>query len=235
MASVGRSGPLAAAFVFVAVVAVALAALTTAGSAGAAVALLVAGVGAAAVWLHADADAPFGLPNLVTLVRLALAALLAGHVADRSVASPAETLAWGFAAVAAVGLALDGVDGWLARRFGPDTPFGARFDMETDAFAILALSALAVVSGKVGAWALAIGLMRYVFVAAAWVWPWLAGPLPPSVRRKAVCVLQGAVLILLALPPVGPGPGAPLAAAALLALAWSFAVDVRHLARSRSR
>ena len=36
----------------------------------------------------------------------------------------------------------------------------------------------------------ALGLMRYAFVAAGWRWPALARPLPPSLRRKAVCVLQ---------------------------------------------
>ena len=35
---------------------------------------------------------------------------------------------------------LDGADGWLARRSGVSSAFGARFDGEVDAFLILALS-----------------------------------------------------------------------------------------------
>ena len=42
--------------------------------------------------------------------------------------------------LSAVALALDGVDGWWARRTGTCSAFGARFDMEVDAFLILVLS-----------------------------------------------------------------------------------------------
>ena len=80
---------------------------------------------------------------------------------------------------------------------------------------------------------LALGLMRYAFVVAGWIWPRLARPLPPSLRRKAVCVLQLVVLAALISPPLVPPVSAGLAAAALAALAWSFAVDLAWLVRSR--
>ena len=86
--------------------------------------------------------------------------------------------------------------------------------------------------GRVGSWVLLIGLMRYGFVAASRFWPALARELPESVRRKAVCVVQGIVL-LVALGPIVPGWLAVLACAvALVALAWSFAVDVRWALRA---
>ena len=34
------------------------------------------------------------------------------------------------------------------------------------------------------------GLLRYAFVAAGWLWPWLRAPLPPSRRRQTICVVQ---------------------------------------------
>ena len=40
------------------------------------------------------------------------------------------------------------------------------------------------VAGSVGAWVLRIGAMRYAFVAASWVLPWLRGALPPRVRPQ---------------------------------------------------
>ena len=46
-------------------------------------------------------------------------------------------------ALVVVALALDWVDGQVARRTGTCSAFGARFDMETDAFLILVLSAYA--------------------------------------------------------------------------------------------
>lgn len=233
LASTDRARPLLFGIILVAVAATGLAALTSAGLAGAIASLVVASGGGLLVAVTSEPARPFGLPNMVTLARLMLAALLAGHLLDQMAGTASEALAWMFAGLAVTGLLLDGVDGWLARRFGPQTAFGARFDMETDAFAILILCALAVATGKAGVWALGIGLMRYGFVAAAAVWPWLAGPLPPSFRRKAVCVLQGAVLAVLMVPPVGPALGAPLAALALAALAWSFGTDIRHLARAR--
>ena len=67
-------------------------------------------------------------------------------------------------AIGAVALALDGLDGWVARRNNTVSVLGARFDMEVDAFLILVLSVLVVPHARaVGA---AIGLMRYAFVAA---------------------------------------------------------------------
>ncbi|NED04634.1 CDP-alcohol phosphatidyltransferase family protein, partial [Streptomyces sp. SID6648] len=96
-------------------------------------------------------------------------------VADSFRGAPPVPLLVGLTAVA---LVLDGVDGRVARRTGTCTPLGARFDMEVDAFLILVLSVY--VSTDLGPWVLLIGAMRYVFVAAARVWPWLTAPLPPS-------------------------------------------------------
>ncbi len=89
--------------------------------------------------------------------------------------------------------------------------------------------------GKAGPWVLAIGAMRYAFVAAMRPWPWLERPLPESRRRKLVCVWQVGSLLLCLLPAVGGAPAAPLLALALALLAWSFAVDVRWLHAKRVR
>jgi phosphatidylglycerophosphate synthase len=175
----------------------------------------------------------FGAANGVTLFRAGGVAVFAALAAEPAVV--AAVGGWALLAVALGLLALDGIDGWLARRQRLETAFGARFDMEVDALFILVLAALAVGLGKAGAWVLALGMMRYGFVAASLAWPWLAAPLPPSLRRKAVCVLQIAVLAALLAPPVAPPVSGALAAAAFAALAWSFAVDVRWLAREGRR
>jgi phosphatidylglycerophosphate synthase len=126
---------------------------------------------------------------------------------------------------------LDGVDGWLARRHCTASDFGARFDMEVDALLIIALSVLAWRFGKAGVWVIASGAMRYVFVAAGSWLPWLRAPLPASDRRRAICVLQVAALTMVLVPAVPPAVSAPLAACALAALSWSFAVDILWLWR----
>ena len=170
-----------------------------------------------------------GPANLVTGTRALLVALLAGVALD----STGGVGGWWVVGTATVAASLDLADGWLARRTGLSSTFGARFDMETDALLILVLSTLVWRHGLTGPWVLASGLMRYAFVAAALVLPWMHRALFPSRRRQAVCVVQIAALIA-ALAPVTPPPAAiVLAAGSLALLTWSFWVDVAWLARAR--
>ena len=47
--------------------------------------------------------------------------------------------------------ALDGVDGWLARRHGWTSPLGARLDMEVDALLVAGRALLLWTLGRAGA------------------------------------------------------------------------------------
>ncbi|MDT8857861.1 CDP-alcohol phosphatidyltransferase family protein [Paracoccaceae bacterium Fryx2] len=196
---------------------------------GFALLLAAAAAGMRAHYPHARA----GLCNMVTQTRAALAAVLAVPLVTPGLLAQEAGLAWGLAGLAAVALALDGVDGWLARRSGLASGFGARFDMEVDAALALVLSVLALQGGKAGVWVLALGVARYGFVVAGWMLPWLDRPLPERFSRKMVCVVQIAVLVVLLLPVVVAPWSQGLAAAAVAAVAWSFAVDVAWLARGR--
>jgi phosphatidylglycerophosphate synthase len=171
--------------------------------------------------------AQFGAANYVTMIRAALVALAAALLVE----PPTAVIAWGVVGATACLAVLDGLDGWLARRTGLASVFGARFDVEVDALLILVLSLFMWQHDKAGVWVLACGLMRYVFVAAGWVMPWLAGPLSPTRRGRSVAVGQFGGLGL-ALAPVVPTPASAVIAAITLAtLVWSFAVDVRRLWR----
>lgn len=171
-----------------------------------------------------------GWANRVTLTRAALVALLAGALVDPALLARHP---WPLAGLALLALLLDGADGWVARRTGSASAFGARFDMELDAFFILVLCLALLSLGKVGPWVLAIGAMRYGFVAAGWRWPWLGAELPESLRRKAVCVWQVVALMLGLLPLLGTQATSWLAATALAALTASFGIDMRWLWRNR--
>ncbi|MFO1144615.1 MAG: CDP-alcohol phosphatidyltransferase family protein [Amaricoccus sp.] len=215
-----------------AAVAAVLVALPFSSTATAPAGLLAYGAVAAVVFDRLPLHHPhprFGLGNVITLLRAAGTAVLAGLALEPGVV--AGSRGWWALGGVAVLLSLDGVDGWAARRKGHASAFGARFDMEVDALLLLALSALALGLAKAGVWILAIGLMRYAFVLAGQVWPPLARPLLPSRRRDAVCVLQVATLGLLLAPPVTHPLSTALAAAALAALAASFATDVAWLLR----
>src|SRR4051794_22017673 len=177
--------------------------------------------------LHRPRPRSFGPANGVTLGRATLVGGVTALVADSYQDSPPVTL---FVGLTAVALILDGVDGKVARATGTSTPLGARFDMEVDAFLILVLSVY--VSMSLGPWVLLIGGMRYVFVAAARVWPWLNAALPPSMGRKTVAALQG-VLLLLGASALLPYTGTfAVVAVALALLVWSFGRDIVWLWRT---
>ena len=169
----------------------------------------------------------FGAANRVTLGRATLVGGVTALVADSFQDAPPVTL---FVGLTAVALVLDGVDGKVARRTGTSTALGARFDMEVDAFLILVLSVY--VSMAMGPWVLLIGGMRYVFVAAARVWPWLTAPLPPSRARKTVAALQGVLLLVAGAALLPHAVNAGVVALALGLLVWSFGRDVLWLWRT---
>jgi phosphatidylglycerophosphate synthase len=194
---------------------------------------------AAVLWrgLPWHPHARFGAANRVTLGRLVMVVLFAAvawQLALQDVADP-HALAWVLAGVGTATALVDAADGPLARASGLASEFGARFDMETDALFILVLCVLIVLLGKAGPWVLAAGLLRYAFVAAAAVprWGWLAQPLPPSLRRKTVCVLQIVALIVCLGPMIAYAWSSAIAAAGLAALVYSFAADVAWLWRAR--
>jgi phosphatidylglycerophosphate synthase len=180
--------------------------------------------------VHRSWLSSFGPANRVTLARATLVGGVTALVADSFESPPPVTI---LVALTTVALILDAVDGQVARRTGTASPLGARFDMEVDAFLILVLSIY--VATSLGPWVLLIGTMRYAFVAAARVLPWLNGALPPSTARKTVAALQGIVLLV-----VGAGvvPRLPALAAVFSALAlliWSFGRDIRWLWGVRDR
>jgi phosphatidylglycerophosphate synthase len=171
----------------------------------------------------------FGAANRVTLARATLVGCVTALVADSFESPPPVTV---LVALTTVALILDAVDGKVARRTGTSSALGARFDMEVDAFLILVLSIH--VATSMGPWVLLIGALRYAFVAAARVMPWLSyGPLPPSTARKTVAAMQGIVLLVAGAGILPPLPAFAAVLTALVLLIWSFGRDIRWLWRVR--
>ncbi len=191
---------------------------------------LVTGSAAAALLVTARrrSDQPAILPaDWVTLTRMLLIAGVTGLVAD-SFSRPVSITA--LVTLSAVALALDAVDGQVARRTGTATPLGTRIDGEADAFLILVLSIA--VSQDYGGWVLAIGAARYAFLLAGWLIPWLRAPLPPRFWRKVVAAVQGVVLTVAVSGVTSRLVGMIAVAVALLLLAESFGRDVIWLYRA---
>jgi phosphatidylglycerophosphate synthase len=198
---------------------------------GAAGLFLIAGAAALhAMGVMGYARHGFGAPNVVTFVRLALVCSLSIGLVRGDLLAESGLAVF---VIAVLALSLDGLDGWLARRDGVATAFGARFDMEVDAALSCMLSLILLISGHVGPEIMILGFSRYAFIAAGMVLPWLRAPLTDLFSRKVVCVFQIGALCLLLLPavPEGLARGISLCAAGLLL--WSFGRDIVDLARRR--
>jgi phosphatidylglycerophosphate synthase len=228
--------------------ALALLAVASAGRAGTTALIAAAGIYATIAVLvlqgiaAPDAPSRFGSANWVTLLRAGIATLLAGLALEAlatrtgllaNLGEVGDLWAWAVPVGAVLALILDGIDGWLARRRRIASAFGARFDMEADALLILGLSLAVLASGRAGPWVLLAGVLRYAFVAAGVLWPTLKAPLPPSLRRKAVCVLIGMALAAALIPAIPAAAAGVLASAGVLALVYSFTVDTVWLLRQR--
>ncbi|HET7351493.1 MAG TPA: CDP-alcohol phosphatidyltransferase family protein [Marmoricola sp.] len=170
-----------------------------------------------------------GPADRVTLARATLACGVAALVVDDMLAAPSAALV----PLAAVALALDAVDGPVARRTETVSPFGGRFDGEVDAFLMLVLSVH--LTPSLGWWVLAIGGVRYVFGAAGWWLPWMRRQLPFRYWRKVVTAVQGIVLVVAASAVLPVTVDRALLLGALLLLAESFGRDVLWLWRRRTR
>jgi phosphatidylglycerophosphate synthase len=184
--------------------------------------------GLLAVGLERNGMRRLGAANAVTLSRAVLVGAVTAMVLTSFTMNINVPL---LVVIAGVALALDGVDGQVARRTGTTSALGARFDMEIDAYLILVLSVYA--GDRFGWWTVALGAYRYLFVAASWVFPWMTAALPPRFSRKTVAAVQGVVLAL-----VTPDflPHAAAVGALLIALGtltWSFGRDIVWLHRAR--
>jgi phosphatidylglycerophosphate synthase len=181
---------------------------------------------ASALWR--DPSAELGWASWVTLIRATLAVGVAALTAA-SFEQPVATVA--LVTLASVAIALDFVDGSIARRTGTESALGAKLDGEVDAFLILVLSVE--VAPTAGAWVLAIGLARYAFLVAGWALAWMRAPLPRREWRKTVTASQGVALVIAASGVVPLTVTRLLLAVALALLAESFGRDTWWLWRHR--
>ena len=170
--------------------------------------------------------ARLGAANAVTATRSMLVGLATAWIATSFSAAASVPL---LVSVVACALALDGVDGYVARRTGSESELGARFDMEVDAFLLLVLCVYD--ARIVGWWVLAIGLLRYGFVAAGWMLPPMRATLPPRYWRKVVTAAAGIALTIVAAQVLPPAANVALALGALALMLESFGRDVIWLLR----
>jgi phosphatidylglycerophosphate synthase len=163
----------------------------------------------------------FGAGNALTLVRLAMIAALP------ALGAPAPGPA---AALLVLGVfALDGADGWLARRRGEAAPFGAWLDLESDALLVLLCALVLYQHGRLGAYVLLPGLLRYLFVLLLMLLPAAADAAPRS-RLGRYTFSALIVAFAASLWPLEP-VHAPFAAAVTALVVASFMVSIASAIR----
>lgn len=161
-------------------------------------------------WTPAGA---FGLPNLITTVRLLMTmGLLFAY---------GRQPGWQLALAAALILLLDAADGWLARRTGQSSAFGASFDVEADGLLVMTIAMLLFSRGTAGAWVLVAGLLRYLYVLAPALFPTPVGQAPRSRHGRIVYVTMLTCFMLALV--IGGGPGRLLALVGTVVITVSFA------------
>ena len=170
-----------------------------------------------------------GPANAVTLSRAVVAGALAAFLGE----PVAADVPWLLVAGGSLWFVMDWIDGRVARATGHASAFGARLDMELDALTLHALSALAWHLDRAGIWVLLSGAMRYLFVAATFVAPFMDRPLFPTPRRAWVCGIQVTCLIAALAPWPVPGLSEAIALFGLVSLTVSFAIDTVWLVKNR--
>jgi phosphatidylglycerophosphate synthase len=110
-------------------------------------------------WLRA-APSGVGIASAITATRTGILVAALGLVPDRGT--------W-IAVAALANFALDGIDGWVARKLGQTSAFGARFDMESDSHTVLWLDLQLVIHSGYPVWVLWAGVLRYAFVLSRFV------------------------------------------------------------------
>jgi phosphatidylglycerophosphate synthase len=167
----------------------------------------------------------FGPANAVSLLRLCGVFVLPGL-------PPAQVAFAGL-----ILLAMDGVDGWIARRTGSSGEFGEFLYKESDAFFMLMLCLLLYrLPQGLGPWILLPGLMRYLFVLI------VRFARPPKLKEqrtaKAGWISVFMTLTLLCCFAAHPGYIAycrPLAGLMTLVLTYSFAESLYLMYRGARR
>ncbi|GAB4559109.1 MAG: hypothetical protein Kow0047_04760 [Anaerolineae bacterium] len=156
-----------------------------------------------------------GAANALTLARGAIIALLAGIVVLPWPA--AGYLAWLPGGLYALAVALDHLDGRVARGTHRVTELGAILDIEFDGLGMLVVTVLTVRLGRLPPWYVVTGLAYYLFWWSVTIRRRRGHPtydLPPSRHRRVLASVQMGFMVV-ALMPWPPTPVVSLVGSAL--------------------
>jgi CDP-diacylglycerol--glycerol-3-phosphate 3-phosphatidyltransferase len=192
------------------------------------------------LWRHLDRNRcettgllldSLGIATAVTFARGLATAAVAGFI---TVPEPVGRAAWLPAGLFVITVALDWVDGRLARQYGETTVLGAKLDLEFDGLCLLVGGLLGIAYGVLPPWYLAVGLARPTFVASRWLHRRRGrsvGSVPPSDVRRPLTGLQMVVCSIALLPVVSPPVSTVLATVAMVPFIGVFVRDFHAVVR----
>ena len=158
------------------------------------------------------------IPNAVSLMRLAFTCTAVFLLSS-------GRNGWGVFVIFAIAGITDFFDGLAARRLG-STTFGAKLDMELDAFFIFMLAIAATVYYNQKQLILVAGLLRYAYVFLLLLLP-DAGDMHPLFRflSKGACALAEILLIIITAPLIGAAARNIASLTVVCVLCASFLLD----------
>ena len=132
------------------------------------------------MWRPADADPPglsLSLPNLITLARILLVPVMVW-----AIASDQMTAAFALFLIAGIS---DGVDGFLAKRFGMATAVGAYLDPLADKVLIVSIYIALGITEAIPRWIVILVVSRDILIVGGVMLAWFLGK---PIRVKPVLV-----------------------------------------------
>ena len=166
-----------------------------------------------------------GVATAATLTRGGALAALAGFLVVPEPTGHALWLPWGLYTVA---VALDWIDGRLARRVGTESLLGAKLDTEFDALGLLIAGVVGLSYGVLPPWYLVVGFARPAYLGGLWLHRrrgGTVGTLPESGRRRQLAGLQMGVCSVALLPLVTPSTSIVLSTVVMVPFVALFARD----------
>jgi cardiolipin synthase (CMP-forming) len=143
------------------------------------------------MWRPADADPPglfLSLPNLITLARILMVPVMVW-----AIASDQMTAAFALFLIAGIS---DGVDGFLAKRFGMATAVGAYLDPLADKVLIVSIYVSLGIIEAIPRWLVILVVSRDLLIVGGIMLSWVLGD-PITIKPATVSRLNTVAQILL--------------------------------------
>lgn len=152
------------------------------------------------------------IPNLITLLRIVLVPVVVWAISSGA-------MGWAFALFVAAGVS-DGIDGFIAKRFGMTTVLGAYLDPLADKALLVSIYVTLGITNELPRWLVILVVSRDIMILGGLLLSWVLGN-PMKVKPLIVSKLNTAAQIVLAsvvLGSLGLGIEVPVVTLALVAL-----------------